>query len=361
MQSSKDAQVSYPISARRVLSKVTIFTTIALLGVAFISETANASLFGIFSTASEIESQDSYVRDIENSQTITLLQSAKNIDPNPSRGGAEVYLAENVALVSESTPFETSSEEQVAPPLSDQISMYLVREGDTLSQVAKMFNVSVNTVVWANQLSSNKDIHPGQTLLILPVSGVQLVVKKGDTLKGLAKKYAGDEGEIIAYNNLLEDGVLTVGSTITIPGGEIPEEKSEEKKSKSGAKYIKVATGNTNVSGYFTHPVPGSIKTQGLHGYNAIDFGAPSGTPILAAAEGKVVVSRVGGWNGGYGNYIVIEHPNGTQTLYAHNSENAVWQGKTVAQGQVIGYVGTTGRSTGNHLHFEVRGAKNPF
>jgi murein DD-endopeptidase MepM/ murein hydrolase activator NlpD len=115
------------------------------------------------------------------------------------------------------------------------------------------------------------------------------------------------------------------------------------------------------ISGYFIHPLPGSVRTQGIHGYNAVDFGAPVGTPILASAGGSVLVSRVGGWNGGYGNYVVIDHPNGTQTLYAHNSKNTVWQGQTVVAGQVIGYVGNTGRSTGPHLHFEIRGAKNPF
>jgi murein DD-endopeptidase MepM/ murein hydrolase activator NlpD len=161
------------------------------------------------------------------------------------------------------------------------------------------------------------------------------------------------------YNGLPEDETLTVGETVTIPGGEIKEEIEEDKPTK--AKYTKVATGGTNVSGYFRNPLPGSVRTQGIHGYNAIDFGAPSGTSILAAAGGRVIVSRVDGWNGGYGNYIVIEHANGTQTLYAHTSGNEVWQGQTVVAGQVIGYVGSTGRSTGNHLHFEVRGAKNPF
>ncbi len=293
-----------------------------------------------------------------NSQTISLIKSDGNFNENYSVGGGDVYVKDDRALLSESAPFESNTKEKTEPTVSsDQISLYLVQVGDTLSQVAEMFNVSVNTVVWANELSSNKDIHPGQTLLILPVSGVQHVVKKGDSLKKIAKKYGGDVDEIISYNDLPEDGTLVVGATITIPGGEIEEEK------KTSTNYKKVVNRGPSISGYFIHPLPGSVKTQGLHGHNAVDFGAPCGmgSPIRASARGNVIVSRVGGWNGGYGNYVVIDHPNGTQTLYSHLYKNIVWQGQSVVQGQIIGYVGTTGRSTGCHLHFEVRGAKNPF
>ncbi|PIQ67135.1 MAG: hypothetical protein COV95_00370, partial [Candidatus Zambryskibacteria bacterium CG11_big_fil_rev_8_21_14_0_20_40_24] len=112
--------------------------------------------------------------------------------------------------------------------------------------------------------------------------------------------------------------------------------------------------------GYYIKPVNGR-RTQGIHGYNAVDLGAPAGSPIFAAAPGVVIISRNSGWNGGYGRYIVIRHDNGTQTLYAHNSENIVYEGTSVVQGQVVGYVGSSGKSTGPHVHFEIRGAKNPF
>jgi murein DD-endopeptidase MepM/ murein hydrolase activator NlpD len=105
----------------------------------------------------------------------------------------------------------------------------------------------------------------------------------------------------------------------------------------------------------------GGVKTQGLHGYNGIDIGAAAGTSIVAAAPGTVIIARSGGWNGGYGSYVVVQHGNGTQTLYAHASSVLVSQGQQVTQGQAIARVGATGRATGNHLHFEVRGAKNPF
>ena len=81
----------------------------------------------------------------------------------------------------------------------------------------------------------------------------------------------------------------------------------------------------------------------------------------MASASGEVIISRAGGWNGGYGSYVVIKHSNGTQTLYAHNSRNNVSVGDYVNQGDIIAFVGSTGKSTGPHVHFEIRGARNPF
>lgn len=292
-----------------------------------------------------------------NSQTLPLLRAARNIDPNPARGGGGITVSDGSALLAETGPLGTEATTASAPLAPDQISLYMVDDGDTLSQVAEMFDVSVSTIVWANDLKSGIDIHPGETLVILPVSGVQHTVAKGDTVGSIAKKYEGNKEEIIAYNGLPEDGTLTVGEVVTVPGGEIEAPKAAP----SGTSYTRIATPSRSVSGYFIHPVPGSVKTQGIHGYNGIDFGAAYGTPVRAAAAGTVIVSRQGGWNGGYGNYVVIDHPNGTQTLYAHHSKNEVWQGQKVVQGQVVGRIGSTGRSTGNHLHFEVRGAVNPF
>lgn len=115
-------------------------------------------------------------------------------------------------------------------------------------------------------------------------------------------------------------------------------------------------------TGYFSLPVPSAIRTQSIHGHNAVDLANKTGTPIFAAADGKVIVSKFDGkWNGGYGNYVVISHPNGMQTLYAHMSDVLVSVGDKVTQGQTIGKMGETGLATGPHLHFEVRGGKNPF
>jgi murein DD-endopeptidase MepM/ murein hydrolase activator NlpD len=244
----------------------------------------------------------------------------------------------------------------------DQISIYVVHGGDTLPAIAKMFGVSVNTIKWANDLKSNT-ITVGQKLVILPISGVQHTVAKGDTLQSIAKQHKGDLDEIVAYNNLTPDAKLSVGDVIFIPDGEAASVTVKSSGSSS------VAVGKTSPSvpvyaGYYMRPIVGGVKTQGIHGHNAVDLASSYGSNILAAADGEVIVSKNSGWNGGYGDYIVLSHPNGTQTLYAHLSATLVDVGDHVTQGQVIGKMGHTGDvngPTGTHLHFEVRGAANPF
>jgi len=317
----------------------------------------------MFGDARVADVSAAYTFEMENSQTIALLRGARNLDPNPARGGGSVVVKDGVALVAEESPFSPAEDQQV-PASADQISWYIVQEGDTLSQVAELFDVSVNTIVWANELSSSSDIHPGQTLLILPISGVQHTIVEGDTLESIAEEYGGGADgeeldalalEIAEFNGISAHEALSVGEVLTVPGGMVEEEYNES------TTYVVTETSDGAGGGGWVHPIPGAVRTQGIHGYNAVDYGAPVGTPIRAADGGTVIVSRVGGWNGGYGNYIVIDHHDGTQTLYAHLSQNLVWQGQTVVASQQIAASGNTGRSTGPHLHFEVRGAPNPF
>jgi murein DD-endopeptidase MepM/ murein hydrolase activator NlpD len=221
-----------------------------------------------------------------------------------------------------------------------------------------MFDVSINTIRWSNDISGST-ISPGQTLVILPVSGVRHTVKAKDTLQSIAKTYKGDIDEIIKYNDVTEDSILSVGDIIIVPNGAILAQPSSS--SISAVRSSSGSASQASVSGgYYIRPTSG-VKTQGIHGYNAVDIAPPAGTSIVASASGKVIISRNGGWNGGYGSYVVIEHGNGTQTLYAHMSTTAISQGAFVDQGDLIGYVGATGKATGAHLHFEIRGAKNPF
>jgi len=288
---------------------------------------------------------------------VKLLSARTNPDTKAALGGGDLIIDEGALIPG--SPF--GEDEYAAESYSaGEISVYVVREGDTLSQVAQMFDVTANTIMWANDITKATAVRPGDTLVILPIVGVRHVVKSGDTLSTIAKKYEGDMEEILSYNQLDSESALSVGDTVIVPGGNMHQAAPKKVAKRSVATPTKTS-GTVSSGGRFTHPLPGSVRTQGIHGYNAVDLAAPIGTPIRAAAAGEVIVSRSSGWNGGYGNYVVIRHPNGTQTLYAHNSSNTVGVGAYVGAGETIGYVGNSGRSTGAHLHFEVRGSSNPF
>lgn len=305
---------------------------------------------GLFAQEAEAEVNVSPV----NSQNVGLLEATRNPDPNIAKGGGDITVVGGVALLSEIGPEGTLAD--IEENQSSTISIYVVREGDTLGDIAKMFDVTTNTIAWANNISRGI-IRPGQTLVILPISGVKHTVIKGDTLQSIAKKYKADITEVAQYNHLTEGTKLAVGDVILVPDGEIAAPPSNV----AGRPATLRGAGGPNLEGYYLRPVIGGRKTQGLHGYNGVDIASYLGAPILASAAGEVIIARLGGWNGGYGNYIVIAHPNGTQTLYGHLSGLAVSAGASVTRGQIIGYMGSTGRSTGTHLHVEVRGAKNPF
>jgi murein DD-endopeptidase MepM/ murein hydrolase activator NlpD len=310
---------------------------------------------------------DAAINIIKSGSGTPALQASTNIDPNPDKGLGDIQTSGGRALLAYGGPSGTTAD-VVGQAQSDRISVYVVRPGDTLSEIADMFGVSVNTIKWANNISSASDFHPGDTLVILPISGVERTVAKGDTLKSIAKKYGADENEIAQFNGLDPAEPLQIGSTLIIPGGEIaPVAAPKPQPSRTlvrGRSVQEPYLGGAGAAqpGYYINPVPGAVLTQALHGWNGIDLGAARGTPIRAAADGRVIIARAnGGWNGGYGNYVVITHDNGSQTLYSHMKSVATSGGQYVVAGQVIGYVGSTGQSTGPHLHFEVRGAANPF
>lgn len=240
---------------------------------------------------------------------------------------------------------------------SDEISVYVVRKGDSIATIAQMFNVSVNTILWTNDMKKGDKLSEGDVLIILPVDGVKHTVVKGDTLRKIAEKYKVDIVEITSFNDLNLDSQLTIGEEIFVPGAEIIVPTAPKS---NGKPYVAQTPNLKNVSGYFINPVPGySRRSQGYHGKNGVDLAAPTGSKVLASASGTVIFAK-NGWNGAYGNLVIIQHPNGTKTLYAHLSKISTRTGAKVGQGETIGYVGSTGRSTGPHLHFEVYGAKNP-
>lgn len=292
--------------------------------------------------------------DIDDSARFTPLLSARvNADPM-AIGGGDVPVSDGALLAT--GPADPAAI-AASPNKNGEISVYTVREGDALSQIASMYGVTTNTILWANDLARASDIHPGDTLIILPIAGVQHTVAKGETLGTIVKKYEADMQEVLEYNKLAADQTLVVGDELMIPGGSLHTAKA---KTVVAAKPTK-SSGAKGGSGWLTKPVPGAVRTQGIHGYNGVDLASAYGTAIHAAAAGEVIVAKASGWNGGYGSYVVIRHSNGVQTLYAHLSGVNVAMGQYVDQGDVIGAMGNTGKSTGVHLHFEVRGGANPF
>jgi murein DD-endopeptidase MepM/ murein hydrolase activator NlpD len=291
------------------------------------------------------------------SQTMALPEPAMNIDPVVKVDGA-VVIDGGEALLSEVGPSTAAPEE--IDNSNSLISIYTVRSGDTLAGIAEMFDVTVNTILWANDMTKGSALKVGQSLVILPISGVMHTVVKGDTLNTIAKKYKGDIDEIASFNDLKTNAVLAIGDKIMIPDGEA---SSAIRPSTSGAGTSKLISGYSgpDLAGYYMKPFIGGHKTQGIHGHNGVDYGMPVGSPLYAAAQGTAIIAKNSGYNGGYGDYVVIQHPNGTQTVYGHMSSVTVSPGQTLVQGQLIGYSGNTGKSTGPHLHFEIRGAKNPF
>lgn len=329
----------------------------------FIATSALVFSFFILSGSEPLYSQGNLLKN--SVQTMPILTAVSS--PSPIEARAKV---KDIALIVDgmaiaARPAIEDQYEEVALNVSDTISTYEVQTGDTISGIAQKFDITTNTIIWANDLDSKKPLKVGQTLIILPVPGVKYTVKKGDILSKVAEKYKGNVDEIISYNNLEDATDITAGEQIIIPNGEITKLVGGSNSSNVGSVATTPEVGGFKGSGikkgWLMRPSNG-VKSQNLHGHNGVDIAGAKGSPIYAAAGGKaIIVKSNGAWNGGYGNYIVISHPNGVQTLYGHLNGVNISQGATVKQGQVIGYMGTTGDSSGVHLHFEVRGATNPF
>ena len=241
-----------------------------------------------------------------------------------------------------------------------EIVEYEVKGGDTISGIAEKFGISVDTVKWANGLESLNYVKPGEKLKILPVSGVAVIVKEGETLESVAKKYSADSQAIIEYpfNDIPDDFKLKTGQSLIIPDGTPPEVKALHKQ-KLQPQYL--AQGPSSPvfeapsGGGFIWPTVSSGISQYFAWYHpGIDVPNNSAPAIVASDGGVIIVS---GWpdSYGYGNRVVIDHGNGYSTLYAHLSNIYVSVGQKVSRGETIGQMGSSGRSTGTHLHFEIR------
>ncbi len=324
------------------------------------SQNPELSLEARVSSASVLQNKQS-----KSDQKSTKKDSTTNTSNLIASASQSPNIVADNAIQPATGPMGVSDGTDAPSPSVNDTSVYVVRAGDSISQIADMFGVSVNTILTANNMKKGDKLTPGDVLLILPISGIEYTVKAKDSLQSIAKLYKVNINDIVQNNDIALNTPLVVGDTLIIPNAEVSQENDKPIPAKDlGASIAKdkqyyVEHPVQNLAGYFIDPVPGYRLSQGIHDKNAVDLAIAKGTPIHAAAAGVVLLAR-GGYNGGFGNVVIINHPNGTQTVYAHQSKLATHTGDQVYQGEVIGYVGSTGHSTGPHLHFEVHGAQNP-
>jgi murein DD-endopeptidase MepM/ murein hydrolase activator NlpD len=264
------------------------------------------------------------------------------------------------AVLSASTQ-DPGLETQISEKMRDSIINYTVQEGDTVSSIAQKFGISAETLRWQNNLTGDK-IKQGQSLQILPVTGVAHKVQKGDTVYSIAKKYDSEAQAIIdfPFNTFSNDETfeLAIGQTVIVPDGVMPKAAQATPRPRQ----ITPNAGTVVASGKFVWPTQGVITQRYAWYHPGIDI-ANNALPLIVAADSGRVVAA--GWDGtGYGNMVIIDHGNGYKTRYAHMSQIHVVNGQTVNRGSAIGKMGSTGRSTGPHLHFEIflNGARlSPF
>lgn len=224
------------------------------------------------------------------------------------------------------------------PAPVEQVRIHTVTAGETLSGIANYYDIDVETLVSANPQMEDA-IYPGDELTVLPGRGLLHTVEAEDTLWRISSLYGVAVGQIVGANHKTDE-LLSIGEKIFVPGGRY---RAAESSSRAG---------NTR----FAWPAAGELSSP--FGYRwgrvhtGIDIANDIDTPIAAARGGRVAFT---GWQGGYGYTIVIEHSNEYSTLYGHLDSFAVSPGQYIQAGQVIGYMGDTGNSTGPHLHFEVR------
>ena len=240
---------------------------------------------------------------------------------------------------------------------------YIVQDGDSIGRIAAKFGVSVNTLLWANNLSFSSYVKPGQKIIVPPVSGVIHKVVRGDTIAKIAQQYGADENTIREFNKLADTGLI-IGKNIIVPGGRVIYTTKPR-----AVPYNNVITRNTRPAANADHDQDVIVSTgsrmswpNGCHTitqyfkgwrHTGVDIACPWGTTVRAADAGRVVRVQYG--RTGYGYNVIIDNGGGKQTLYGHLSRIDVEQGEYVEKGEAIAAEGSTGRSTGPHLHFEVR------
>jgi LysM repeat protein len=307
---------------------------------------------GIYDSSLPVQVENSYLKD---NPALTTSPHALMLNPEDMETNEEI----SSQITSGGTAFikpEIASTKITKQPRTEIVE-YTVKPGDSISTIAAEFEVTVNTVLWENDLSAYSLIKPGQSLKILPASGISHEVKKGENLSSIAKKYKIDEEKIIEFNNLSQNGLLSINQKLIIPGGikakvVAPKQTSSYTGISAIKELITQPSATPVASNKMNWPTVGHRISQYYSWRHlGLDVANKTGTPIYSSDAGTI---EFAGWSTGYGNNIIVDHGGGKKTRYAHLSKFYVEKGDSAEKGEAIGEMGSTGWSTGPHLHFEV-------
>jgi murein DD-endopeptidase MepM/ murein hydrolase activator NlpD len=309
---------------------------------------------------------DGMLHQVQGNDTLAAIAAKYKVEPTAITG----YGPNNVAGADDLVPNSFVLVVGGQMPTRERIEDYTVRNGDTLWSIAERFGLQPSTIVWANSLTNADVLSVGQPLIIPPVNGVIHHIASGETIEGVADKYGVKPAEITAFapNGLGGGSALVPGQDIIVPGGTPPappppviaappEPAPVDNPPAAAPAAAPAPAAGTQAVGSFIWPATGALTTYfgdnpayyGPGGHNGLDIANVQGTPLLAADGGVVILAA---WSGGLGNAVAIDHQNGFVTWYGHCVSFAVSPGQRVARGQVVAYMGTTGNSTGPHIHF---------
>ena len=310
---------------------------------------------------------------VHNSQTLPLPESSVNPDLKSIKDVPITTIVSDEALISTDGPLGTDTDlEKYAS--TEKINVYIVKKGDTLDSIAKKLKVSKDTIISSNaDLKKSDLLKIGQSLVVLALKS-QVEVKDTPIEKAIAKKKdisIENKPDIKEVKKVNQDNSLETQEVKALPipiqpvqleqpnVEQIPPTPAQTPLTESPSGQPK-----GTIDGGYIWPFPKGVGrvSQGLHADQAYDFSAPKDTPIFAVQDGVVFIAHPTGYNGGYGKYVVINFNDGRQAIFGHMNKVAAEVGQVVKQGDVIGYVGTTGHSTGYHTHIGFHGGlPNPY
>ncbi|MBU2236045.1 peptidoglycan DD-metalloendopeptidase family protein, partial [Patescibacteria group bacterium] len=351
----------YSLTTRYVVHAIIILLTIIVTTSNLNAKELNTEVGqnNILATLIQPQSEELYMETSESTTegNSVFTESTGSVVSAQTIGNDKIAFEESASITAEGAIVKPNL---IATTIGDRVRESViyhdVQPGETVSEIASLYKISTNTILWENELGARDFIKPGQQLTILPTSGISYQIKSGDTLEKIADKYGVTVDDIVEYNQLASAEAISKDQIILLDGGVPPAPPAPaiqpSSRFASVSDFFVPSSATPTYGTKLQWPTP-SHRINQYYGWRhtGIDIDGTTASPNYAADTGRVIYS---GWSGGYGLMVKVDHGNGMQTLYGHFSKIFVNVGDTVSRGQTLGMMGCTGWCTGNHLHFEV-------